>query len=200
MSKQLQNRSIIKPHLAVLKQISLTLSQWSSSGNPVAIQCAWNLDPSVHWNATGEIPVCFQGSSNGLPVAFQWSSSVFQLCKLTLDRHWDTTGCKHQPVWFQWHPSVLVAPVVFQCGLSCGIRVYTDRIWFGGQWVRSLPSMRPLKYTTAMVRVVWAKLISFDLQPQIHKNYNGAHIKGIHRVMLKYSHVLRAELASIAEQ
>ena len=94
---------------------SLTLSQWSSSGNPVAIQCAWNLDPSVHWNATGEMPVCFQWSSSGFPVAFQWSSSVFQLCKLTLDRHWNTTGCKHQPVWFQWHPSVLVAPVVFQC-------------------------------------------------------------------------------------
>ena len=94
---------------------TLTLSQWSSSDNPVAIQCAWNLDPSVHWNATGEMPVCFQWSSSGLPVAFQWSSSVFQLCKLTLDRHWDTTGCKHQPVWFQWHPSVLVAPVVFQC-------------------------------------------------------------------------------------
>ena len=52
-----------------------------------------------------------------------------------------------------------------------------------------------------MVRVVLAKLISFDLQPQIHKNYNGAHIKGMHRVMLKYySHVLRAELAFIAEQ
>ena len=75
-----------------------------ASGLPVTIQCAWNLDPSVHWNATGEMPVCFQ-----------WSSSVFQLCKLTLDRHWDTTGCKHPPVWFQWHPSVLVAPVVFQC-------------------------------------------------------------------------------------
>ena len=94
---------------------SLTLSQWSSSGNPVAIQCAWNSDPIVHWNATGEMPVCFQWCSSRLSVAFQWSSSVFQLCKLTLDCHWDTTGCKHQPVWFQWHPSVLVAPVVFQC-------------------------------------------------------------------------------------
>ena len=74
----------------------LTLSQWSSGGLPVAIQCAWNLDPSVHWNATGEIIVgsqcvssVFQWSSSG----FQWSSSVFQLFKLTLDRHWDTTGC-----------------------------------------------------------------------------------------------------------
>ena len=60
--------------------------------------------------------------------------------------------------------------------------------------------MRPLMYTTGMVTVVWAKLISFDLQPQIHKPYNGAHIKGMHSVMLKHSHVLRAELASIAEQ
>ena len=51
-----------------------------------------------------------------------------------------------------------------------------------------------------MVRVVWAELILFDLQPQIHKNYNGAHAKGMHRVMLKYSHVLSSELASIAEQ
>ena len=34
----------------------------------------------------------------------------------------------------------------------------------------------------------------------MHKNYNGAHIKGMHRVMLKYSHVLGAELASITEQ
>ena len=48
-----------------------------------------------------------------------------------------------------------------------------------------------------MVRVVWANLISFDLQPQIHKNYNGGHIKGMHRVMLKYWHVLRAELVFI---
>ena len=185
-----------------------------------------------------------QCASSGLPVAFQWSSSVFQLCKSTLDYHWDTTGCKHQPVWFQWHPSVLVAPVVFQCVpimqintgsplehhwvlASASVVPVASQCTFGssglpvrsvqwypsvltesglevigslGHWVRSLPSMRPLIYTTAMVRVVWAKLISFDLQPQIHRNYNGAHIKGMHRVMLKYSHVLRAELASIAEQ
>ena len=60
--------------------------------------------------------------------------------------------------------------------------------------------MHPLLYTTGMVRFVRAKLISFDSQPQIHKNYSGAHIKGMHRVMLKYSNVLRAELVSIAEQ
>ena len=60
--------------------------------------------------------------------------------------------------------------------------------------------MPPLMYTTGMVRVVWAKRISYDLQTPIHNNYNGAHIKDMHRVMLKYSHVLRAELVSIAEQ
>ena len=43
-------------------------------------------------------------------------------------------------------------------------------------------------------------MISCDLQPQIHKNYNDDHTKDMHRVMLKYSHVLRAELVSIAEQ
>ena len=75
----------------------------------------------------------------------------------------------------------------------------TDRICFGGHSVRSLPSMQPLMHTTGIVRVVWTQLISFDLQPQIRKNCNGAHIKGMHRVMLKYSHVLRAELVSIAE-
>ena len=63
-----------------------------ASGLPVLIQCAWNLDPSVHWNATGERIVGSQCVSSGLTVAFQWSCSVFQLCKLTLDRHWDTTG------------------------------------------------------------------------------------------------------------
>ena len=97
---ELNKRCFIQTFLSFLygwavyvKAITLTLSQWSFSGNPVAIQCAWNSDPSVHWDATGEMPVCFQWCSSGLPVAFQWSSSVFQLCKLTLDRHWDTTGC-----------------------------------------------------------------------------------------------------------
>ena len=51
-----------------------------------------------------------------------------------------------------------------------------------------------------MVRVVWAQLISFELPHPIHKNYNGAYIKRMHGVMLKYSHVLRAELVSIAER
>ena len=101
---------------------SLTLSQWSSSDNPVAIQCAWNLDPSVHWNATEEkllvvsvLPVVFQWSSSGFPVVFQcvpimhintWSplgsASVAPVASQC------TCGSSGLPVWsVQWYPSVL---------------------------------------------------------------------------------------------
>ena len=41
-----------------------------ASGLPVAIKCAWNLDPSLPSNATGEI-VCSQCTSSGFPVVFQ---------------------------------------------------------------------------------------------------------------------------------
>ena len=106
---------------------ALTLSQCQSRGIPLAIQCAWSLDPTVHWNATGEIIVGSQCVSSGLAMPFQWSSSVFQLCKLTLGCHWDTTGCLHQPVWFQWHPSVFVTPVVLSVFQLCNLTL--DRQW-----------------------------------------------------------------------
>ena len=77
---------------------TLTLSQRSSSGNPGAIQCAWNLDPSVDWNATGERITGSQCPSSGLPVAFQSSSSVFQLGKLTLGHHWVLASASVVPV------------------------------------------------------------------------------------------------------
>ena len=89
-------------------------SPWAS-GLPVAIQWQSSVPGTQTPVCTGMPLEKYQCASSGLPVAFQWSSSVFQVCKLTLDRLWGTTGCKHQPVWFQWHPSVLVAPVVFQC-------------------------------------------------------------------------------------
>ena len=60
--------------------LSLTLSQWSSSRNPVAIQCVWNLDPSLHWNATGERIVGSQCVSSVLPVVFKWLSSDLPVC------------------------------------------------------------------------------------------------------------------------
>ena len=87
------------------------------------------------------------------------------------------------PVWYvQWYPSVLT---------ESGLEVIRS-----GQF----PACNLHMYTTGMAWVVWAYLISFDLQPQIHKNYNSGYIQGMYRVMLKYSHVLRAELVSIAEQ
>ena len=84
---------------------TLTLSQWSSSGNPVAIQCAWNLDPSVHWNATGEMPVCFQWSSSGFPVVLQ-CVPIMQI----------NTGSPLGHHWVQ--ASASVVPVASQC--TCG--------------------------------------------------------------------------------
>ena len=66
--------------------------QWLSSGLPVCSNYA-----NKHCIATGtplgaSISQC---GSSCIPVYLwlQWSSSVFQLCKLTLDRHWNTTGC-----------------------------------------------------------------------------------------------------------
>ena len=66
--------------------------QWLSSGLPVCSNYA-----NLHWIATGTpLGASFsQCGSSGIPVYLwlQWSSSVFQLCKLTLDRRWDATGC-----------------------------------------------------------------------------------------------------------
>ena len=128
---------IIKPdteeHLLILFN-DITIWLWASeltlkqplpwaSGLPVAIQCAWFLDLSVHWNTAGERIVGSQCISNVLPVVFfQWSSSVFQInTGLPLEHHWVlasasvvpvasqcTYGSSGLPVWsVQWYPSVL---------------------------------------------------------------------------------------------
>ena len=76
-----------------------------ASGLPVAIQCAWNLDPSVHWNATGEMPVCFQWSSSGFPVVFQCVPIIQINTGLPLGHHWVQA-------------SASVVPVASQC--TCG--------------------------------------------------------------------------------
>ena len=66
----------------------LTLSQWQFSDNPVAIQCAWSLDPSVQWNATWERIVGSQWSSSGLPVVFQCVAIMQINTGLPLGHHW----------------------------------------------------------------------------------------------------------------
>ena len=87
--------------------ITLTLSQWSSSGLPVAIQCAWNLGPSVHWNATGDrqcgssgIPV-YTGSTSGIPV-YTGPARVLDPADghmVVFFSHW----CAAIQVWFTQH-------------------------------------------------------------------------------------------------
>ena len=86
--------------------------------------------------------------------------------------------------------------MVFRCCLSSGIPVY----WHNLVW-RSLGQVTSQHATPLCI---WWELFGLDwfhltCNASIHKNYNGAHIKGMHRVMLKYSHVLRTELVSIAE-
>ena len=66
--------------------------RWSSSGFPVVFQCV----PIMQINTGSPLGASIsQCGSSGIPVYLwlQWSCSVFQLCKLTLDRHWNTTGC-----------------------------------------------------------------------------------------------------------
>ena len=54
-----------------------------------------------------------------LPVVFQWLSSGLPVCSNYANLHWIATGtplgASISQCGFQWHPSVLVAPVVFQC-------------------------------------------------------------------------------------
>ena len=159
----------------------------------MAIQCAWNLDSSVRWNATGEGIVGSQCVSS-VP---QWSISgllvVFQCVPIMQI----TIGL---PLWYEWAlASASVVPVASQCTCcSSGLPVCsnyanvelciatgrprcdsisqcssivicpvesqcTDSICFGDHWVRSLPYMQPLMYTTGIAIFVWAKLISFKL-------------------------------------
>ena len=119
-------------HIWLSMQSSIHASlKWQDGGTPVSKWtglCIFSL--YLEFTALQWITVLLltHVSTSPLLCACLWSSSVFQLCKLTLDRHWNTTGCWYQPMWFQWHPSVLVAPVVFQCGMSSGIPLYWQNL------------------------------------------------------------------------
>ena len=139
--------------------------------------------------------VCFQ-SSSGFPVVFQCVPIMQINTGSPLEHHWVlasanvvpvasqcTCGSSGLPVWsVQWHPSVLT---------ESGLEVIES-----GRF----PVCNPL-----WIQLVWRELFELNwfhltCNPKHTKKYNGAHIKGMHRVMLKYSHVLRAELVFIAEQ
>ena len=145
--------------------------QWSSNDLPVVFQCVPIMQINTgsplghHWvlASASVVPVAFQCTcgSSGLPVCSNYANEHWIATGLPLGASISQAGSSDIPVylWLQWSSSV-VYPVVSQC---------TDRIWFGGHKVRSLPSMQATMCTTDMVRVVWVKRISFDLQPQIHK-------------------------------
>ena len=163
--------------------------------------------------------MCFQCAPSGLPVVFRCVSIMQITTGLSLGHHWVLASASVVPMASRCTCSSSGPPVcsnyanefwvvtgrplgdsINQCGSSVVCPVVTqctDSIWFGGQPIRSLPSTQPLMYTTGMAGVVWAKLISFELQPQIHKNYNVTHLKSMHSVMLKYSHVWKTELPCI---
>ena len=87
-----------------------------TSGNSVAIQCAWNLDPIVYRNATEERIVGSQCVSSVLPVVFQWPSCGVPLCSNMVIASASvvpvaspcTCGASGLPVWsVQWYPNAL---------------------------------------------------------------------------------------------
>ena len=147
----------------------------------VYVQCVCVSMTCEHRSPDSDVRTCI---SSGLPVAFQCVQIMQINTGSTLGHHWElasasvvpvasqgTCGSSGPPVWsVQWYPSALT-----ESGLE---------IIGSGHF----PACNPLCIQLVWW-VVWAQLISFELPPQIHKNYNGAYIKGIHQVMLKYSHV-----------
>ena len=86
-------------------KITLGPCQWVGVGVGVHLW-AWPQGHKVTYSGpTGETIVGSQCVSRVLPVAFQCSSSVFRLCKLTMDRDWVLA-------------SASVVPVASQC--TCG--------------------------------------------------------------------------------
>ena len=81
--------------------LNLTLSQWSSSGNPVCLKLRPQCTLECHWRK----PVCFQWSSSGCPVVFQCVPFMQINTGSPLEHHWVLA-------------SAIVAPVASQC--TCG--------------------------------------------------------------------------------
>ena len=165
--------------------------QCASSGVPVVFQCVpimqitTGLPLGHHWvlASASVVPVasqCTRGSS-GLPVCSNYTNDEF----------WITTGRPLGDRISQRRSSV-VCPLVYQC---------TDSIWFGVIRSGHFLACNPL-----CMQLVWRELFELGwfhlncFETQIHKNYNGAHIQRLHRVMLKYSQFWIAELVCIAQQ
>ena len=100
------------------------------------------LDISL-WERSENWPVGSQCDSSVPSACFQWPSSGLSVCSNCVNYHWIAAGTQpvhwHQPVWFQWHSSVLIVPLVFRCvpikqmspGLPLeGPMVIAQSMWF----------------------------------------------------------------------
>ena len=84
---------------------TLTLIQWSSSGNPVCLELRPQCTLECHWRYASVLPVVFQWSSSGFPVVFQ-CVPIMQINTVSpLGHHWVLA-------------SASVVPVASQC--TCG--------------------------------------------------------------------------------
>ena len=93
-------KTTLLPHDA-----SLTLSQWSSSGNPVCLELRPQCTRECHWRNASVFPMVFQWSSSGFPVVFQCVPIMQINTGSPLGQHWVLA-------------SASVVPVASQC--TCG--------------------------------------------------------------------------------
>ena len=113
--------SIYQNFFHAIYNITLTLSQWSSSGNPVCLELRPQCTLECYWRNASVLPVVFQWSSSGFPVVFQCVPIMQINTGSPLEHHWvlasaivvpvasqSTCGSSGLPVWsVQWYPSVL---------------------------------------------------------------------------------------------
>ena len=176
--------------------------QCASSGFLVVFQCVPILKINTgsplgyHWVLASASVFQWHPSVLVAPVVFQCVPIMQISTGSPLEHHWAlapasvvpvasqcTCWSSGLPVWsVQWYPSVLT---------ESGLEV-----------IRSghFPACDPLHIQLAWWELFELNWFHLTCNPKYTNNYNGAHIKGMHRVLLKYSHVLRAELVSTAKQ
>ena len=168
--------------------VFLVCFQWSSSGLTVVFLCVpimqinTRLPLEHHWVLASATVVLVASHCT-------CSSSGLSVCSNYANYHWIATGrtlidsisqCGSSIV--QWYPSVLTAS---------GLEFSSSG---------DFPACNHL-----CIQLVWRYLFEgngfhSNCNPKYTKNYNGAHIKIMHCVILKYWRVWRVELVCIAEQ
>ena len=175
---------------------------WSSSGLPVEFQCVsiMQIDtgsPLEHYwvlASASVVPVasrCTCGSS-GLQVCSNYANNTGS----PLEHHWELASASVVPVAVQWTYGSSDLPVRYVQWYPSVLSEPRYEVIRSGHF----QACNPL-----CMQLVWWELFELNwfhltCNPKYTTNYNGAHIKDMHWVILKYSHVLGAELVSISEQ